>query len=89
MEPTKGRASAANMRMGGRVETDEEAKKRAERETAEQNTAAQIARNRYKNGGASPTFRLKVPPQADDEIPVVLKPKSERRVNTNKPSEPF
>lgn len=87
MDSTKGRASAANMRLGGKRESDEEANRRADREAAERAALVEKEKRRYKQGDASPTFKLEVPPQADDEIPVVLKKR--RKVNQNKPSEPF
>lgn len=84
---TTGRATAANMKIGGTVETDEEAKRKANLESAAKAAAAFGREQKIKAGGASPTFKMQVPPQADDEIPVVLKKK--RPVNQNKPSEPF
>lgn len=86
MEETKRRASAANVRIApGIVETDEQAQRRADLEAATKAAADFRRKQKLKAGGASPSFKLQVPPQEDDEIPVVPK----KRVNVNKPSEPF
>lgn len=96
MDSTKGRASAALYHSaipGADFETPTSSKSEAESKRAAYDAKAaaeeKASQAKKKAGIKTETFRLKVPPQADDEIPVVLKPKSERRVNTNKPSEPF